>query len=275
MAPMGDQVRTPSPVLRPYVDSMVGYHEVMDPRAVHHGLPSPSTTVIIAFDEPLDTAWLGDPTSRDRYWSLAAGLHPEPALIRTHGIQHGIQLSLTPAGVRRFLGLPVGALATALVHHRDLPLGISDHLREELEALPCWTARFDRLERHLGDLVGHDRGVIRPELAHAWHLLTRARPARVAEAAVEVGWSRRHLASRFRDEFGITPQDAVRVARFDTARRLALAGRPLAEVAATAGYADQPHLTREWRRLAGQTPTETLAGPFPIVQDDPALDVAS
>lgn len=275
MAAMGDQVRVPSPGLRPYVDSMVGYHEVMDPRAVHHGLPSPSATVIIAFDEPLDTAWLGDPTSRDRYWTLAAGLHPEPALIRTHGIQHGIQLGLTPAGVRRFLGLPVGALATSLVHHQDLPLGISEHLREELEALPDWSARFDRLERHLAGLAVDDPGPIRPELTHAWYLLTGARPTRVAEAASEVGWSRRHLASRFRDEFGITPQDAVRVARFDTARRLANAGRPLAEVAALAGYADQPHLTREWRRLAGQTPTATLAGPFPIVQDGDGLGIAS
>jgi AraC-like DNA-binding protein len=43
-------------------------------------------------------------------------------------------------------------------------------------------------------------------------------------------------------------------------RALALArtGTPLAEAAARAGYADQAHLTREVRELAGVPPTRLL-----------------
>jgi AraC-like DNA-binding protein len=40
---------------------------------------------------------------------------------------------------------------------------------------------------------------------------------------------------------------------------LARAGTPLAEVAALAGYADQAHLTREVRELAGVPPARLLA----------------
>jgi transcriptional regulator GlxA family with amidase domain len=43
--------------------------------------------------------------------------------------------------------------------------------------------------------------------------------------------------------------------RFQRARRLIDAGRPLGEVAATCGFADQAHLTREVRALSGRPPS--------------------
>ena len=52
------------PALRPYVASLVGYRARLDPRAVHHGLPSPTITVVLSFDEPLDAGWLGRPAGR-------------------------------------------------------------------------------------------------------------------------------------------------------------------------------------------------------------------
>jgi AraC-like DNA-binding protein len=42
--------------------------------------------------------------------------------------------------------------------------------------------------------------------------------------------------------------------RLARARALILAGTPLAEVAAATGFADQPHLTRLFRRTYGVTP---------------------
>jgi AraC-like DNA-binding protein len=55
---------------------------------------------------------------------------------------------------------------------------------------------------------------------------------------------------------GVAPKLACRVARFRAAVSL-LHDRPrtdLSAVAFDAGYADQPHLTREFRALAGMTP---------------------
>jgi AraC-like DNA-binding protein len=40
----------------------------------------------------------------------------------------------------------------------------------------------------------------------------------------------------------------------DEARRQLLAGRSPADVAATVGFHDQPHLTRHFRRHVGTTP---------------------
>jgi len=52
---------------------------------------------------------------------------------------------------------------------------------------------------------------------------------------------------------GQGPAPLRRVLRFRVAAALLAAGRPPADVAAHAGYADQPHLSREIRDLAGVT----------------------
>jgi len=84
---------------------------------------------------------------------------------------------------------------------------------------------------------------------------------RIENLAREVGWSRRHLAERFRREVGLAPKAAARVIRFERAcDRLFVPGRPpLARVAAETGYVDQAHLSRDFRELAGIPATAWLA----------------
>ena len=261
--PGGGAVGRPHRALRPYVGSYVGYHHVGAP-AVHHGVPGPAATVILAFDEPIDTSWRDRPADRATYWTMASGLHIRPALIHTGGFQHGIQLDLTPLGVRVLLGLPVGALATTMVGHDDLPLGIGADVHNRLAAAPTWPARFAILDAALLRLLrtsGEGGAAALPSAARdGWRLLAASRGAMpVAEVAARTGWSVRHLHGRFVAEFGVAPKQAARLMRFDRARRLVLRGARLAQAAAVCGYADQAHLTREWTALAGQPPRRTLA----------------
>ena len=243
------------PALSGLVAGYVGYQERLDPEAVHHGLPSPTVTVIVAFDEPLECGWLAAPGRSDRFWTLASGLHTGPALVRPHGHSHGIQLALTPRGARDLLGTPASALAGELVGHHDLPLGLSEVAHTRLTELPDWGARFRYLD---GQLLGmlRSRRLARPapEVEHAWELLTRSGgQVRVSALAREVGWSRRHLLARFRAEYGVTPKEAAMIARFDRARRMIDGGLPAAVVAHRCGFSDQQHLARDWRRMAGRT----------------------
>lgn len=55
--------------------------------------------------------------------------------------------------------------------------------------------------------------------------------------------------------FGYGPKTLMQIHRFQRALRIARGGMPLGETAATAGYADQAHFTRETRRLTGRTPS--------------------
>jgi AraC-like DNA-binding protein len=73
----------------------------------------------------------------------------------------------------------------------------------------------------------------------------------VAATADALGWTERTLHRRCRDAFGYGPSVLRRVLRFRIALRLAARGTPFATVAARAGYADQAHLAREVRALAG------------------------
>jgi transcriptional regulator GlxA family with amidase domain len=83
--------------------------------------------------------------------------------------------------------------------------------------------------------------------------------ARVGALSRELGVSERRLRRRFDAAVGYGPKTLARVLRFR--RFLALAeehGLGLARAAAEAGYADQPHVTRECNDLAGLPPRELL-----------------
>lgn len=73
----------------------------------------------------------------------------------------------------------------------------------------------------------------------------------VAAIAGAVGLSPRQLQRRCRAGFGYGPKTLVRIMRLRRALAVARRGRPYAEVSAVAGYADQAHLAREVRALAG------------------------
>ncbi len=81
----------------------------------------------------------------------------------------------------------------------------------------------------------------------------------VAETASAAGVSERQLHRRCLDWFGYGPKFLVRVLRMQRALALARAGTPYARVAASAGYADQAHLARDVKELAGATLSELTA----------------
>jgi AraC-like DNA-binding protein len=75
--------------------------------------------------------------------------------------------------------------------------------------------------------------------------------APVAGTADAVGLGERQLHRRCLAAFGYGPKLLARILRLNRALELARAGTPYAEVAAVSGYADQPHLAREVKALAG------------------------
>lgn len=63
-----------------------------------------------------------------------------------------------------------------------------------------------------------------------------------------------HLARAWRRHLGHSPATAIRHRRADQAAAQLGRGQALAEIAASAGYADQSHMTREYVRIFGVTP---------------------
>ncbi|MGK5443575.1 helix-turn-helix domain-containing protein [Micromonospora sp. URMC 105] len=82
--------------------------------------------------------------------------------------------------------------------------------------------------------------------------------ATVTATAAEVGLGPRALHRRSRALFGYGPKTLARILRMRRALALARTGAGLAEVAVRSGYADQAHLTRDVRELAGVPPATLL-----------------
>lgn len=261
----------PRPRLSPLVAGYTGYRIAGAEPGIHRGLPSRHLTFIVTLDGTVDLAAMPDPTRPPTsFATLVGGLHTSPALISHDGHQHGIQLALSPLGARVLLGLPAGELAGTVVDMAALLGPVAGELLDRLRSASTWTDRFLELDDVLSRIAGRCDGP-GPELEWAWRRLAAARGrVGVATLADEVGWSRRHLGERFRREFGLTPKVAGRVMRFEVAQRLLRnPDRPgLAEVAIRAGYYDQAHLHREWRELAGCTPSVWITEELPSVHDN-------
>ncbi|HWU62566.1 MAG TPA: AraC family transcriptional regulator [Ensifer sp.] len=72
--------------------------------------------------------------------------------------------------------------------------------------------------------------------------------------AAEAGLSRYQTLRAFARATGLTPHAYLLERRSQLARRLILAGNPLADAAAASGFADQSHMTRAFRKRYGLTP---------------------
>lgn len=66
--------------------------------------------------------------------------------------------------------------------------------------------------------------------------------------------SKFHFIRQFRQQFGITPHQYVLSCRVNLARRIIESGKSLNQAAFEAGFADDSHLSRHFKRIYGLTP---------------------
>ncbi|MEV1067977.1 AraC family transcriptional regulator [Streptomyces sp. NPDC050263] len=131
---------------------------------------------------------------------------------------------------------------------------------DELEADSRLTLIGERLRDHLSSPARSPlRARQRPDpvLARRLRELLDERVVQglaLEEAAALVQAHPAHLVRAFSSAYGIAPHQYLTARRVDLARRLLLDGRPPGDVAAAAGFYDQAHLTRHFRKLVGVTP---------------------
>jgi AraC-like DNA-binding protein len=171
----------------------------------------------------------------------------------THAQVFTSDLPTTMTGLRfapgfgpRVIGLPAHALTDLRV-----PLGAAwsatavDRLTEELASAKAPGRVLEGTSLHIAGARDADSFLID-------HITERARRGEtVATIASAVGWSTRHLQRRCRDAFGYGAKTLERILRMATAVELAYDGVGFADTAARTGYADQAHLAREIKELAG------------------------
>lgn len=263
--------REPHPLLADLVGEYCGYLEDFSVPVRRREVASRRIVLIISFGDRLRFTTRPNVDAPLEAVSFVAGLHNGPTLTEHDGVQAGVQVDLSPLGAYTLLGLPMGELADRIVPFEDVMPETARDLPERLAHAATWEDRFALL-----DTVWLRRRAEgpepRPEVARSWALLEAASGrVGIADLAAETGWSRRHLSARFREEVGLPPKAVARLLRFryavallGTVREPVPAdGIELAEVADRCGYYDQAHLNRDFRELAGCSPTAYLAAVRP------------
>lgn len=248
--------------LAPYL-TYCGYEERPAERMERREVPIGRVVVILNLGDKLDVREVAHSPlpAPGPVGSFVAGMGDGPVVIE-NGRQEGIQLDLSPLGAYRLLGLPMKELTNLVVELEDLRGAAVVELVDRLASTSSWDERFavldDELTRWAADGPDPD-----PAVAWAWNQLDATSGAvEVGPLADETGWSRRHFIKMFRDQVGLAPKATAQVLRFNQARQLLAerrVGTSITDVAMACGYADHSHLTREFKRIAGTTPSAWLA----------------
>jgi len=81
-------------------------------------------------------------------------------------------------------------------------------------------------------------------------------PVQVDELAQQIPLSVSHFCRAFKETFGDTPHAYLIRLRLELAQETMLAtDEPLSQIALASGFADQAHLSKQFRRVVGETPS--------------------
>ena len=199
---------------------------VLEPEAVHTGMaavPEGWAYKVLYIEPAVVHEWdeRDDSAPRAARWVVFRDLALHAALERAHAT-----LVAEPAGGLAVEEAVLGAVAA-----------LRPHLRPGPPARARGRAEHAAVRR------------ARAHLRERWD-----QKVTLNELAAVAGLSRFELVRRFGECIGVTPHAYQVNLRVEAARRLLAAGVQPAAVAADCGFADQPHLSRVFKRAVGVSP---------------------
>ncbi|MGW0050042.1 helix-turn-helix domain-containing protein [Nocardia cyriacigeorgica] len=225
-------------------------------------IPHPLVTLLIDLGE---RGIVYDTLGRPVTGSAIVGLRGGAVRISGSGSGDVLQIRLSPVVAAAVLR-DTDVIGGAVTPMAELWVDTAE-LCERLRATSSWDDRFALAAAFLRSRVSR-KAEVAPEIAYAWDQAMRTRGlVRIQDLALETGWSRQRLWSRFRTHIGVTPKHAAELVRFDHAAHLLAAGRPPADAAVEAGYADQSHLHRRTRAITDLTPSVVAQATWLAIDD--------
>jgi AraC-like DNA-binding protein len=252
--------RAPIPALRPFVKLLWASDE--DPTRLLKGparelvLPTGAMHLVVRLsDHPLRLyEHLDDQVGHIVGHAVVGGARAGAYLRDVSGPARSVGAQLLPGAAFVLFGARADELAGRHTPLEDLWGRSADEARERLIAAGPAGRQLDVFESLLAARMPRVHG-LHPAVAHALERFSTTHEVR--RVVNESGYSHRRFIEVFRAAVGLGPKLYCRVLRFQGALDL-VAARPeaaLVDVALEAGYSDQPHFQREFRELAGVSPT--------------------
>lgn len=241
-------VQTPSEALRPFVTRFL----VVESTAAHCDAHLPDTGLVAAF------SFRGDCRLNSGAQAPRAAITGLCDTVRghDHSRDHAVVIvAFTATGAAALLRLPPEEFANATTD-LDAVLGRMaglDRLHDQLTTAANHALRVRLVEDLLLARVGDARPDPLVAAAVAWIERTQAM-MRIDELARRIGLSQSALERRFRRFVGTSPRKFASLVRLQNVVRLRQAGVDLTAIAHTAGYCDQSHFIKDFKRFTGLSP---------------------
>lgn len=165
-----------------------------------------------------------------------------------------------PGRASCLLGIPMSELLNQAIPTLDVKGAVGGMRLEEVTEQTDAPARRSVLARILL-ASARDFGPVDQAVQAGIRWLSLHPQGRIRQLSRWIGISERQLHRRFFDAIGYSPKTLHCVLRFQRLLKMARersTARSLADLATSAGYADQPHMTRDVHRLADVRPTALL-----------------
>jgi AraC-like DNA-binding protein len=186
--------------------------------------------------------------------AVVAGPATAPSVLAYPAETRAVGLRLRPGAAAAVLGVAAHELRDRVVPAAALPALAGLGEAEDALAGGDPGAALAALVRATGTRAAAAGARADPRVGAAAALLRATPGLGLAALERELALSARQLRRRFGEHVGVGPARFARVARLQRvlARHRADPGLTGAALAADAGYADQPHLARDCRELAGR-----------------------
>jgi methylphosphotriester-DNA--protein-cysteine methyltransferase len=200
--------------------------------------------------------------SGSEWWTRAwfSGLHEQALTIESLEGTHLLSARLHPIGAVSLLGSRVATAANRIIELEEFLGQSAELLRERVVRASSVADRFDLLERHLREHRASDTDVPDFVVLAAEQIEQGHGNVRVAMLHESLGVSRKHLAVTFMRHVGVSLKAYAKIRRFmwTLAQLQASQSVSWSVLASDAGYSDQSHLARDFRRIGAASPTEYL-----------------
>lgn len=239
-APMSYVEVSPPPDLAPWVASLWTFRVAPEAAEIEHRIPL-TGGLMLSSGADGEPALVGPRTA------------PLTTPVRGGDVYRGVHLQ--PGAAGSLFHLPPGALRDALGPAR---FWLDPHWCDRWRARAAVkddAAALGGLAEALRELAQHAAPLDAAVATAVVRLVRSQGRAQLSGVAQEVALSPRQLRRRFRAAVGLNPKELARIRRLRAAAAAAVVEeRSWVEVVGDGGYADQPHLVREFRRLLGVTP---------------------
>ncbi|HEY6725772.1 MAG TPA: helix-turn-helix domain-containing protein [Polyangiaceae bacterium] len=253
--------RLPSPPLRPFVSLLwaSGDSDSVATAPIERERVLPTGAMHLVFRVSSDPLRLFDDAGAtagyDAGHAIVGGARSSCYVRGVSAGSRSVGAMLHPGAALPLFGVSAGELAERHTRLDELWGSEAEAIRERLLALPILDAQLDCFEAVLLQRLPRVRG-LHPAIAEALDRLVDGSDVRGVVS--DSGYSHRHFIALFEGAVGLTPKRYARVLRFRSAlaRLAAEPSLTLAELALDAGYGDQAHFNRDFREMAGISPTE-------------------